>query len=195
MRLSAMAAGLAFLTVTPVLAETGEGAIADTLACQAVRGTKARLRCFDAALPALQSAFPEAVTLAHERAEAARAVAAEQATEEFGLAKRDDQKATNEFEKAAFGASDLPASEAGDDDDEVKSVDGKAVEVGKNNVGKLFVVLDNGQVWRQVSGDRSTPYIPKNASGLPVTVTKGLMGSYFIKVGKAKDAFKAERIK
>jgi hypothetical protein len=190
-----MAAGLAVLSFTPALAGPGDEAVANALACQAVKGAKARLRCFDAALPALKTAYPSALALASERAEAARAAAAEQAAEEFGLAKRDEKASTNDFEKDAFGASDLPASARAEDEEEVKAVEASVVEVGKNNLGKIFVVLDNGQVWRQVSGDKSTPYIPRNSEGLPVIIKKGLMGSYFIKVGKAKDAFKAERIK
>lgn len=192
MRLTVIMAGLTLIGAAPAAAQTSEAAVADTLACQAVRGTKARLKCFEATLPALSGAFPGAVALAAERAEAARAAAADQAKEEFGLARRDEAPSSNDYEKDAFGADDLRAE---NDDDEIKSVEGVAVEVGKNNRGKLFVILGNGQVWRQVDGDKSTPYIPRNAEGLPVVIKKGLMGSFFIKVGKARDAFKAERIK
>lgn len=191
----ALFAALAGLSLSPAFAEAGDEAVAGVLACQAVKGSKARLKCFEAALPALRDAHPGAVTLAAGRAEAAREAAAQQAKDDFGLFAQDQEKtASNEYEREAFGENDL-RSAARDDDDEVKSVDGVAIEVGKNNRGKIFVILDNGQVWRQVSGDKSTPYIPRDAAGLPVIIRKGLMGSYFIKVGKAKDAFKAERIK
>ncbi|MCB2097460.1 MAG: hypothetical protein AB7F91_08485 [Parvularculaceae bacterium] len=191
----ALLAALACLSAPSVaLAQTGEEAVADVLACQAVKGSKARLRCFEAALPALSDAHPGAVALAAGRAEAAREAATEQAKEDFGLFQREEKTASNEFERDAFGENDL-RSASRDEDDEVKRVEATAVEVGKNNRGKIFVVLDNGQVWRQVNGDKSTPYIPRDADGLPVVIKKGLMGSYFIKVGKAKDAFKAERIK
>lgn len=192
MRLTIMTAGLAVLCIAPALAESGDEAVANALACQAVRGTKARLHCFEAALAALKDAYPSAVALAAERADAARAAADEQAKQEFGLLRRDDAPSSNDYEKDAFGANDLLAE---DDEEDVKSVEAVLVEIGKNNIGKLFVILDNGQVWRQVSGDKSSPYIPRNAEGLPVVIKKGVMGSYFIKVGKARDAFKAERIK
>jgi len=195
MRLAISTAVLVLMASSPVSAQTEDQAVADVLACQAVKGAKARLRCFEAALPALREVHPGAVALAGERAEAARLAAAEQAKNEFGLYESDKDVASNEYEKEAFGANDLPASVRADEDDEVKSVEGLAVEVGKNNRGKLFVILDNGQVWRQIDGDKSSPYIPRNAEGLPVVVKKGLMGSYFIKVGDAKAAFKAERIK
>ncbi len=107
--------------------------------------------------------------------------------------KRQKTVSAEDFERDAFGASDLKSKD--DDEDEVKAVDGLAVEIGKNNRGKIFVILDNGQVWRQIDGDSSSPYIPKSVDGLPVTIKKGALGSYFVKVGKSKDAFKAERIK
>lgn len=192
------AAVFLLLFSAPSFAQTGDQAVARALACQAVKGTKARLKCFEAALPALSAAFPEAVALSAAQAEAARTAAAEEAKNDFGLFEKDKQKeviASNDYERDTFGANDLPASARDDDDEEVKRVDGVAVEVGKNNRGKLFVILDNGQVWRQVIGDSSSPYIPRDAAGLPVLIKKGTLGSYFITVGKAKAAFRAERIK
>lgn len=195
MRLCLFAAAFALCASSAAFAQADNQPVADMLACQTVKGSKARLACFEAKLPALREAFPEAVALAAERADAARLSAAEQAKEDFGLSGSAKTEASNEFEKAAFGASDLPTNMRDEDDEEVKSVASVAVEVGKNNAGKIFVILENGQVWRQVSGDRSTPYIPSKSEGLPVIISKGIMGAYFVKVGKAKAAFKAERIK
>ncbi|OFX04890.1 MAG: hypothetical protein A3E78_05735 [Alphaproteobacteria bacterium RIFCSPHIGHO2_12_FULL_63_12] len=194
MRLSLLSASLAFLVSTPALAQQGDAAVADAIGCQAVRGAKARLSCFEAAVSGLREAFPDATALVADRAAAARAAAIKQETDEFGLFEREEKSSSTDYEKDAFGTNDLPTV-AGGDDDEVKSVNGIAIEIGKNNAGKIFVVLDNGQVWRQITGDKSTPYIPRKAEGLPVVIKKGLMGSYFIKVGNAKDAFKAQRIK
>lgn len=198
--LLSLACVVAFAAAAPAMAQSGDEAVADALACEAVRGSKARLKCFEAALPALRAVHPGAVALAAERAQAARLAAAEQAKEEFGLSPVQQEKeqktaSAEDYEREAFGADDLAASKGDDEDDEVDRVDGRAIEIGKNNRGKIFVVLDNGQVWRQVSGDSSSPYYPKSVEGLAVTIKKGALGSYFIKVGKAKDAFRAERIK
>ncbi len=190
MRLILLTAGFLVLSA-PASAQSPDEAVAGVLACEAVRGTKARLRCVEAALPALRAAHPGAVALAAERGEAAREAAAQEAKEDFGLSPRQTASASD-YERDAFGASDIAAEE---DDDEVESIDGAAVEIGKNNRGKIFVILDNGQVWRQIDGDKSSPYFPKNVEGLPVTIRKGAMGSHFVKIGKAKDAFKANRIK
>lgn len=192
----ALLSGLAviFILAAPAMAQTGDEAVASVLACEAVKGSKARLNCIEAALPALRAAYSGAVALAAERAEAARQAAATEAKEEFGLSPK-QTASTDEFERDAFGESDLAAANRDHEDDEVKSVAGAALEIGKNNRGKIFVILDNGQVWRQVSGDSSSPYFPKTVEGLPVTIKKGALGSYFVKIGKAKDAFRAERIK
>jgi hypothetical protein len=184
------------LSAAPALAQSGDAAVAEALACEAVRGSKARLKCFEAALPALRAAHPGAVALAAARAESARLAAEQAAKEEFGLSpkQQEEQRTASaaDYERATFGAGDLKSD---DEEDEVESVDGVAVEIGKNNRGKIFVVLDNGQVWRQIDGDSSTPYIPKDAAGMPITIKKGALGSYFVKIGKSKDAFKANRIK
>ncbi|NWG91673.1 MAG: hypothetical protein HXY21_04095 [Parvularculaceae bacterium] len=206
MRLAVFAAGmtaaLTLLPCSPALAQSGDEAVADAIACEAVRGSKARLRCFEAALPALKAAHPGAVALATERAEAALLAAKEAEAQDFGLtpAQKEDTEvrtaSARDYEREAFGEEDLAKSRRDDDDDdEVERVEGVAVEVGKNNRGKIFVILDNGQVWRQIIGDSNSPYIPKNVAGLPVTIRKGALGSYFVKIGDAKSAFKAERIK
>jgi hypothetical protein len=193
-------AALALLPFSSVLAQSSDEAVADAIACEAVRGTKARLRCFEAALPALKAVHPAAAALATERADAARLAAEEAEKQDFGLTpvqKEESEVRTasaEDYEREAFGEEDIKQN-SDDDDDEVESVEGVAVEVGKNNRGKIFVILDNGQVWRQIAGDSNSPYIPSDAAGLPVKIKKGALGSYFVKMGKAKSAFKAERIK
>ncbi len=190
-------AGALFISAAPALAQNPEEAVADVLACEAVRGSKARLRCVEAALPALRAAHPGAVALAAERADAARLAAAQEAKDEFGLspAQQQEQKtaAAEVYERESFGDDDLKKDQS--DEDEVDRVSGVAVEIGKNNRGKIFVILDNGQVWRQIDADSRSPYIPRNAEGLPVEIKKGALGSYFVKVGNAKESFKANRIK
>lgn len=195
----ALAVCIGLGSAAPALAQTSDAAVAEVIACQAVRGTKARLRCFDAALPALRDAHPAAVALATERAEAARQAAAEEAKEDFGLSPAQQNEArtasADDYERDAFGEEDLASARQAEEEDDVAEIDAVAVEIGKNNRGKLFVILDNGQVWRQIDGDSSSPYYPKDVEGLPVTIKKGALGSYFVKIGRSKDAFKANRIK
>ncbi len=193
MRLVFAAIGILAICISaPAFADERDDAVADIIACSAVRGAKARAKCYDAALPALKSAHPDALALALSRAEEKRLAAKEEAKDEFGL--RGDNDDANEYEVAAFGEAMVARGED-DDDDEVKSIESNAVEIGKNLRGKIFVVLENGQIWRQIDGDSSTPYIPGDGVGLRVRVKKGAFGSYTVKIGKARDVFKATRVK
>ncbi|MCA8888519.1 MAG: hypothetical protein KDA46_06815 [Parvularculaceae bacterium] len=194
MRLLFAAIGtIAICTSAPAMADDRDEAVADIIACSAVRGAKARAKCYDAALPALKSTHPDALALALSRAEEMRLAAKEEAKEDFGL--RGDRSEANEYEAAAFGEAMVAREDDDDDDDEVKSIESTAVEIGKNLKGKIFVVLENGQIWRQIDGDSSTPYIPGDGVGLPVRIKRGSFGSYTVKIGKARDVFKARRIK
>ena len=69
------------------------------------------------------------------------------------------------------------------------------LEVGRTAHGKIIVILENGQVWRQIDGDSSTPYIRKNIDGLTARVKKAAFGSYSIRISGTRDAFKARRVK
>ncbi len=193
----------AFLAgVGPALAEEPNAAIARMLACDFVDGSKARLKCFDAALAALRSAYPEAAALANaEREEIAR-LAAQQKEADFGL--RTGESDLNSFVEAADPgadgeAQDAPPAESGDKparlaEEEIDSIDSTAVTAGRNNAGRVFVVLENGQIWRQLKSDSSRPIISRDGEGQTVSIRRGALGSFFVKIGKTP-AFRAERIK
>lgn len=178
----------------PALADERIDAAAEILSCDSVRGDKARLKCFEKALPPLREAFPEAATIAEARAEEARLTARQEAKEEFGLPEA-IAKADDPFEEEKFGAERLPREAKADDDGEVNSIKAGIVEIGRTVTGKIIVVLDNGQVWRQNDSDKSTPYIRKNTEGATATVKRGFLGSYVLRISGAHESFKARRIK
>jgi len=198
MRLIAILA--AAITAAPILApahaDERSDAAAAMLSCASVRGDKARLKCFEAALPDMRNAFPDAAEIAAAKAEEARLAAKEEEKQEFGLSPA-EAKANDPFEEKEFGAEDLPRIVKADSDDgeEVRSIESKVVEVSRTLNGKLLIILENGQVWRQIDGDSSTPYIPSKVDGLTATVKKAAFGSYSVRVSSARDAFKAKRIK
>lgn len=185
------------LMIAPALAEGPDDAAADMIACSAVRGDKARLECFEKALPALRKAFPEANAMAEAQREDMRAAAKEAEKQSFGLSNA-VAAAGAPFKEEDFGAENLPqpAENAdGEPDEAVNSITSGVVEIGRTLRGKMIVVLENGQVWRQPDYDRSTPYIPKNAEGRTATVKKGSLGSYVMKISDTHDAFKVRRVK
>lgn len=195
MRFAAIAILISF-AAAPVLAGEQDDAVANVIACGSVRGDKARLRCFEAAAPALGEAFPEALAAAEVRAEEARMAAKEEAKEEFGLSVP-EKRANDPFEEKTFGSEDLPqvaAAENGDDD-QVDSIVAGVTDVSTSVTGRIIVFLDNGQVWRQIDGDKATPYIRKNLDGVSATVKRGALGSYWVRLDNTRTAFKARRIK
>lgn len=194
MRLAA-ALSVICLISTPAFADERSDAAAQILSCGSVRGDKARLRCFEEALSPLREAFPEAATIAEARAEEARLAARQEAKEEFGLPEA-IANADEPFEEKEFGAERLPREAKGDDeDDEVASIEAGVVEIGRSLTGKIIVVLDNGQVWRQIDSDKSTPYIRKNIEGVTATVKRGFLSSYVMRISGTHESFKARRIK
>lgn len=197
MRLAAAIVALGLLSF-PALADERSDAAAQILSCGSVRGDKARLKCFETALSPLRQAFPEAAAIAEARAEAARADARQEAKDEFGLSAA-AAKADDPFEEKEFGAENLPReaeASVGDDElDNVDSIEAGIVEIGRSLNGKIIVILDNGQVWRQLDGDTSKPYIRKNIEGLTAKIKKGVLGSYLVRISGTNVAFKARRVK
>lgn len=191
------AAIIAFLfaisPAVPAFAQDQTAAAAQILSCESVRGDKARLKCFEKALPALRDAFPGAESIANARADEAHQAAKEDAKKDFGLPPAVAQ-ASKPFEEKEFGAEQLPRDEKIDEEN-VNSITAGIVDIGRSLNGKIIVFLDNGQVWRQLDSDKSTPYIRKNFEGLTATVKRGFLGSYLVRIERTHDAFKARRVK
>jgi len=194
--LSALAfAGFAQIQ-TPALAGEGEEAAADMIACTAINKSKHRLKCFERALPGLRAAFPEAEVLAAARAEDALQAVAKEAKEEFGLTAAETRKNDPAFE-SDFGVEDVPrdALLEYDEEGDINSIESAVVEVGRNLRGKLIIILENGQVWRQIDADTSRTYIPKKLDGVTAKVKRASLGSYVLRVSSARNTFKVRRVK
>lgn len=194
MRIVLIAILLFFVTFGVRAQEPSPDVVAQMIACGEVRGDRARLRCFEKWLPEMRTAFPESLALAEARAEAARAAAQAEAKKEFGL-----PPSGLVTEEREFGAEDIETAQtAGDNefdkDGNIKSMTAGVVDVGKNVRGKIIVVLDNGQVWRQIDADQSTPYIRHKYEGT-AEIKRGFMGSYVIKLSGTRESFKARRVK
>lgn len=63
----------------------------------------------------------------------------------------------------------------------------------KTKSGLYAFKLENGQIWRQIRSDRVKGYVPKLA-GKSVTIRKGTLGSYFLKLEGRRSAIRVERI-
>jgi len=148
-----------------------DGLKADLLACKILEKDKKRLKCFDAVLSGL-SDTNEGTLLS--------------VAPELPAANPDDE----------FGAIDLAKKR--EKEKKVKSPKIMAaglVEIARNNSGRYVVILDNGQIWRQLKADTSKLLIPSDASGQEVKVKRGLMGAHSLRFSKGNRSIRVERIK
>ncbi len=60
--------------------------------------------------------------------------------------------------------------------------------------GIFTVTLANGQVWRQVTGDTTYAHWKQAASSYVVTIKRGVLGSYNLRVKDGPGLFKVERV-
>ena len=143
-----------------------DGLKADLLACKALEKDKKRLKCLDAVL----SSIDEDTVLSD--------------SSESVEANPDDD----------FGAVDL-AKEREKKQKSPKVLTANLVEIARNNRGKYVIILDNGQIWRQLRADTSRLLIPRDESGQEVTIKRRSLGAHTFSFAKDKRSIRVERIK
>lgn len=187
-----------FLGVTVVAGLWSFGAAAnveDVIACRNISDDTARLACFDAAIPGLREELEEQnAELERERDQRSF----------FGIPSFDFSNimgTDRETTPDEFGSGDMEQERAraegrvDDLEDErgvIQSISANVVEWGRNPRGKYFVVLDNGHVWRQTDEGR----VPlRNNRENSVTIRRGRLGAFFLKVDGVPAEFRFERIR
>ncbi len=140
--------------------------------CRAIAEDAARLACFDAAAAAL-----------------------EQAT-----ARRDvvivDRQQVREGRRRLFGLAlpRLPFFGGGDeseDEDRIDRVEGVVASASQNANSQWVVALQDGAVWQQADNN---PLALRPRPGQPVVITRGTMGSFFMRVNN-QPGIRARRIR
>lgn len=71
----------------------------------------------------------------------------------------------------------------------------KVVEFRVNPVGDITAELANGQVWRQLSGDSAVVRIPNKDKVFSVTIKRGPLGNYIMKINELNRSIRVRRIK
>lgn len=180
-RFAVVVAGIfSIFTVVPAGAQT----LADVLrGCQAISDGAARLSCFDAiTLPnteqELAAADTDAGTLLTDTTVAVATV--ETRDDAFG---KDDLARTKEAKKKQNKA------------DKLKSLQSTAVDIATNKRGKYVIILANGQVWRQLTADSDKLRIPRDATGVGVTIKRKSLGAHVLVLENSKRSVRVERIK
>ena len=97
-----------------------------------------------------------------------------------------------------FGAEDLATTqkEVRKERNKVKALTASVIDVAKNKRGKYIVILENGQVWRQITADSSKLRIASSgAAGMSATIKKKSLGAHILLLNKDKRSIRVERIK
>jgi hypothetical protein len=102
-----------------------------------------------------------------------------------------------------FGSDQLPAPaapvtpEAGapPPPEVVDSISGTLTDYSFTPFGRFIVFLDNGQVWRQIQADTETAHFSRSAGDNTVTIERGAIGSYNLRINDSKKIFKVTRVK
>lgn len=147
----------------PRSATAPSGLLDSVLACRSIADSAQRLACFDARVGDLQSASDRKDVMVVDREEV-----------------RKERRSLFGFNIANLkilggGGGDAKAS-AEEEDKEITAVVRSAREDGDGN---WIVTLEDGAIWHQTDG---TPLgrIPK--SGATVTIRRGALGTYFMKI-------------
>jgi hypothetical protein len=175
--------------------------------CAAVADNMARLACYDALNPAVKAAQAEPPPPPPPAAVVAPPPA--------GAAPPADQSAwydpfhvfgtspSQQVRPEQFGAENLappppppgqPPAAAPAEPQPLDSISASVSEYSLNPFGKFLVILDNGQVWRQLDSDGGNARFSRSNKNT-VTITRGLLGSYNLTVNDSSAMFKVKRLK
>jgi hypothetical protein len=94
-----------------------------------------------------------------------------------------------------LGEEQVATKRASSDEDE-KVVNATVVDFRFVGYRRLLVQLDNGQVWRQIDGDRTTVQAGlRNKSSFPVELWGAPLGGYRMRITSLNTTIRVERIK
>jgi hypothetical protein len=170
------------LSIGAAAAQGDPSAAADAaIACLDIEDAGARLACLEGAAQELK-----ATRVRRETAE-------ESAAAEVASAPVIADGAT---EEELFGAEALAATkEAVREKDRTTRLNSKVVEFRVNRLGDITAVLENGQVWRQLSSDSTVIRLPTKDKVFTVAIKRGPLGNYTMKINEMKRTIRVRRIK
>lgn len=195
MRAGAVAAIL--LLVLPLAAKAGprEEVIKAMDQCATIGDNSQRLACFDKLTPQVKAVLAQIVT-AQERqptAEEQKSWFGFDVGNLFGGNPEPMQQATPQ----QFGADNLPAPPVKNSETPlpgpIDSISATVTDYAFNPLGKFVVFLEGGQVWKETDSD--TDRNAFNRSVNRVTISRGFLGSYNMKINNSDKIYKVTRVK
>lgn len=180
--LAALVAAAPLFAASAAAQSADQNAAADAaIACLDIEDTEARLACLEGAAKELK-----ATRIRSETAE--ESAAADAAAPVIAADAMSDEE--------AFGAEALASTKkAIREKERTTRLNSKVVEFRVNRDGDITAVLENGQVWRQLSGDSTVIRLPNKEKVFTVTIKRGPLGNYMMKVNELKRTIRVRRIK
>ena len=207
-----------FLLPAAALADPRDDALSSVLRCSSMNDKGQRLACYDSAAVRASGALrAPSVTPAPMMAPVPAPVTAPVTTissasdvpppvrhrrqgEGFfdklfgpGGPKRTPQKTVAEFGSESIANGGTHAYPQPMDDDAIDAISARLANYDLNS-GFLVVTLDNGQVWRQVSGE-PVGHLQYAAASYVATVSRGGSGAYVLKLNRVGRTFLVRRIR
>jgi hypothetical protein len=186
-------AGLVTLISGVVHADPRQDVLEAMGRCSAITDDKGRLGCYDALSPHLRDALntpPAALSGPPTKDE-------EKSWFGFNLDGLFGSAAAQQTTPQQFGAENTPQVQQKVEaaQQELDSISAGVTEYSFTFDKKFIVFLDNGQVWRQIQGDPAEAKFSRNPKDNTVTIDRGMIGSYNLKINDSLKTFKVTRVK
>ncbi|MFQ5564383.1 MAG: hypothetical protein ACE5FO_12535 [Parvularculaceae bacterium] len=161
----------------------------EILECRAISNDANRLACLDEVI----DRFIE--TAETESAKSDDYAAAAVAKPAAPIAKpAPEEQVLSEADR--FGFEDLPTEKKKELRPETpKALEATVVDIARNRRGKYVVILDNGQVWRQLNADTNKLRVPTDSAGMKVEIKRKWLGAHDLRLENSKRTIRVERIK
>lgn len=205
MRKGALFVGLFLLPVAGAAADPRDDALSAVLRCSGMSDKAQRLACYDSAAVRVPGALHAPAPVAAAPVAAAPAVASaapvrRHRNEGFldrlfgpGGPSRAPQTTAAEFGSESIANGGSRAYPQPMDNDTIDEITARMINYDVSS-GFLVATLDNGQVWRQVSGE-PVGHLERAASSYVVTVSRGGSGAYAMKLSHFGRTLAVRRIR
>jgi hypothetical protein len=190
---TAVFAIFALMAFAPVASAASQDDTLEAVAkCATILDDKLRLGCYDALMPRVRDALgtpPE--TLARNPTE-------EEQKSWFGfdIAGLFGQDKTPQTTPQQFGKENVESSSsaAAPEMQDIDSITASVTDYSFRD-NKFTVFLDNGQIWQQLNGDNNVARFKSNPKDNAVTISRGLLKSYNLKINGNNSFYKVKRLK
>lgn len=160
--------------------------------CATILDEKLRLGCYDSLVPQVRDALgtpPQ--ELAHNPTQQEQ-----KSWFGFDIAGLFGTDKTTEATPQQFGQENVQVSAppSAPEMQEIDSITAGVTDYSSRD-NKFIVFLDNGQIWQQLSGDNNVARFKSNPKDNTVTISRGFLKSYNLKLNDDNSFYKVKRLK